>query len=175
MGFLGPLPSRFLKITQNSFIWGCLDFLTFLTITCPLLEAGLLHKLPESSGIMDLIYIQTNFRTLDFDFWSLFGKPWTKGSRLHIFLRRNFASGILKWICTFSVFLELKFIFRKFCKYFFIFDYAVTRAFKKCIIIFRAHFKYLKFSKFANLFCRLLKWSLEAFQKCINCYRFVSQ
>ena len=62
-----------------------------------------------------------------------------------------------KRICTFSVFLDYKFSFRKLCKYFFIFEFAVVRAFLKCIIYHISRtFCFLQFFLLNNLKLQLI-------------------
>ena len=96
-------------------------------------------------------------------------KAYNKSKQIAQFLQSNFtqifAQMPLKGICTFSVFLEYTFRFQKFWKCFcrFDFEFAWSRAFKKCIMccnlsnfflhtfcfLSRFRNKYLDFCKFS--------------------------
>ena len=157
--------------------------MTFLNITCPLLEARLLKQLHESFGILPnclfyLYYTKSIFRPTSGHLISTFSGSYSLEQKVADF--KNFA----KKLCdAFQFSLNTNLVLAN-SEIFAYLNSPWQGLFKNVLfIIFRALLAFtnillnnliLQYLKFFNFFFRLFKYSPRAFQICIKCYGFVS-
>ena len=113
-------PWCFLEITRKVLVWGCSNFLTFLTITSPLLQAWSRAFIPivwilrHTAWMPYFTFTRLNpyldpLPVIVFRLFIALWKASNKRKQIALFLQRNFAQIFahmpLKRICIFSVFL----------------------------------------------------------------------